>query len=276
MANETFPLRSEDSKIRAEHLPAPSLERGLKIVEALVLSKQGMRLSQIALRFGLGKSTTFRILRTLKEMGYVCCIEDDHRYFATSKLLSLGRSASLTLRSHNRALPFLKNLRKNTDLTVQLSALEDRELVVVEKLGIASTHQVASWVGKRSAMHATAMGKAVLAFLPEGEMERIIRSHGMQRFNANTIVSLAQLKRHLQEIRYRGFACDNEESELGVRSVAAPVFDRFASAAGAVSVAGTTEQITSNNLTGLAEKVKQTAEEIRNSLPMCFTAAPAV
>jgi len=221
-----------------------------------------MTLSQVAFKFGLGKSSAFRLLRTLREMGYVCCSEPGNHYFASSKLLQLGRSASLTLRVQSRTVPYLRELRRKSGLTVQLAALEDRELIVLEKLKAAECSPGATWVGKRLAMHSSGLGKAVLAYLAEEEIDSILRIYGMQRYNANTIVSPEQLKMHLREIRYRGFAFENEEYELGIRSLAAPIIDGCSVVVAAVSATGSVSQITSDNLAGLVELVKQTAQGI--------------
>jgi DNA-binding IclR family transcriptional regulator len=112
-------------------------------------------------------------------------------------------------------------------------------------------------------MHASALGKVILAFLPEPEVNRIINTHGLCRYNTNTISSASYLKEHLKMIRHRGFAFDNEEEELGFRHVAAPVFfgnHRVVTAA--VDLTGTTKHITPENLPALADLAKQGADSI--------------
>jgi DNA-binding IclR family transcriptional regulator len=221
-----------------------------------------MTLSQVSLRFGFGKSSAFRLLRTLRELEYVQCLQENNRYIATEKMLALGKYASINLRLHSRARPYLRELRKNTSLTVLLGAVSDREVIIVEKLETPRS-PVRSWIGKRLPMHSTGIGKVIMAFMNEEEIEQALRIFGMQRFNANTIVSSERLKQQFQIVRYQGFALENEENELGVRSVAAPVPDQSGRVMSAVSLVGTVQQITSENLANLVELIKSTASDLK-------------
>ena len=105
-------------------------------------------------------------------------------------------------------------------------------------------------------MHSTALGKAILANLPEFQLNELIQLHGLSRHNSNTIHSEEQLRDHLRTIRYRGFALDNEEDQLGYRHVASPIFNQASHVVGAVDVAGTRDQVSGENLADLADLVK--------------------
>lgn len=251
-----------ETSVSVEHLPAPSLQRGLRILETIANSKNGMTLSQISLRFGFCKSTTFRLLRTLREMGYVHCFEEERRYFVTDKLLTLGKEASVKLSLRSGATPHLRTLRKTSNLTVLLAAVEGCQVVVVEQFEAPSSH-ISSWVGKRLPLHSTSIGKVALAFMPDEEIDLALKTFGMQRFNVNTIVSSERLKRHLNTVRNQGFAFENEESELEVRSVAAPIFSHLGKVVAAIALAGTPRQITLENLANLGEIVKGTADTLK-------------
>jgi len=106
------------------------------------------------------------------------------------------------------------------------------------------------------------VGKALIAFLSEAEFNQHVRTKGLPKHNSNTIVSIKELRRELVRVRGSGYALDDEEDEMRVRCVGAPIFDVSRSVAAAVSIAGPTNQIPANRIQALARAVKQTAAEI--------------
>jgi len=242
------------------------LSRGLQILEALAGSKRGITLSELARKLRIPKSTTQRLLCTLKASGYVYCEYDNRHFFVGEKMSQLSRRAVQSRCLCGRTYILLDDLRRKCQLAVHLAVLEDDEVVIRSKLESIAVKDDTNWVGKHVEMHASALGKAILAFLPDSQAERFIRTHGLPRYNDNTIFSHNQLREHLKLIRYRGFAFDNEEAELGFRRVASPIFLGGGSVAAAVDVTGTTEQISSENLPSLADLVKREAAEISRTI----------
>ena len=109
-------------------------------------------------------------------------------------------------------------------------------------------------------------GKALIAFLPEGELNYLIREHGLPRHNEKTITSSMRLKEELARVRRLGYAFDDEEDEIGLRCIGAPVFEQAGKAVASVSVAGTVRQIHPRNRRLIAEQVQQTASAISREL----------
>jgi DNA-binding IclR family transcriptional regulator len=181
------------------------------------------------------------------------------------KLFTLANTGLGGLGVRQQAAPFLKTLGQKTKLTVNMAILEQNEVVLIEKVEPPSIFRLATWVGQRLPLHCTGLGKALLAYLPEAELDHIIKA-GLLRHNENTIVSAKKLKEHLELVRKLGYAVDNEEATIGLRGIGAPILDGDSQAIASISVSGTTTQITEDNLTSLAGNVRQTATEISRCL----------
>lgn len=164
------------------------------------------------------------------------------------------------------ARPFLQALREKTGLTVHLAVLEEGEAVIIERVEASGPIRMANWVGRRLDVNCTGVGKALIAFLSEAEFNQHVRTKSLPKHNNNTIVSIKELRRELVRVRELGYALDDEEDEMGVRCVGAPIFDVSQSVTAAVSIAGPKNQIPANRIQVLARRVKQTAAEISSHL----------
>jgi IclR family acetate operon transcriptional repressor len=139
---------------------------------------------------------------------------------------------------HEVALPYLHDLLVRFQETVNLGVLEHNEIVYLEVLESPQAFKMSSHVGARDYPHATSLGKAVLAFLPEKEVERIIRATGMPKRTEKTICSFSRLKEELTLIRRRGYSIDDQENEEGARCVGAPLLDSRGNVMAAISLSG--------------------------------------
>ena len=134
------------------------------------------------------------------------------------------------------------------------------------KLDPPGTYRLATWVGKRMEMHCTGMGKAMAAYLQPDELDRLVNAYGLPRHNDNTISSTKRLQEDFRAIQERGYSIDDEEDELGFRCVGAPIFDCERRVVGAVSVAGTTDQLNGFRLLRTGEQVCGTTSAITGLL----------
>jgi len=244
----------------------PSLERAMTLLELLSKSSKGMRLGDLARSLGLAKSSTHCLLLTLERCGYLERNEQTHRYMFGLKFFSLANLAISKVKLRDEAMPFLQHLGNTSHMTAHLAILDQGEVVIIEKVDGAGLLKVATWVGKRMEMHCTGVGKAAIAYLPDDELDILIRKRGLPRHNENTVTSARKLKLQLAEIRKVGYSVDYEEDEVGLCCVGAPIFDHARRVMGAISLAGTTSQITPDNLTSLAEKVKKAALAISKTM----------
>jgi DNA-binding IclR family transcriptional regulator len=182
------------------------------------------------------------------------------------KLFSLANLALSGVELRENAAGFLQPLMQRSRLTVHMAIIEDHEAVLIEKIEPPGLVRLATWVGKRLELHCSAVGKCLLAYLPEAEFLRLVRDRGLTRNNENTITSIRRLKQQMMQVRQAGFAIEDEEGEIGCRCVGAPVFDHSGTLIAAISVAGTTAQIRSEEFTYFGRLVRQTASDISEAL----------
>jgi DNA-binding IclR family transcriptional regulator len=237
----------------------PALERGLAILELIAQSKGGLTFSQLARHFDFPKSSVHCILLTFERQGYLQRDEASGRYMTGQKLVSLANVAIDGIVLREKATPLLRALVQATGMTVHLAIMDRDEVMVIAKMDRPGMKRVATWIGKRVGIHCTSLGKCFLAHLPDSEVDRLIGGRVLMRHNENTIVSPARLKKDVAKTRLTGYAMDDEEEEIGVRCIGAPVISWEGQAVAAISVVGTTETITAETINALIDQVKQTA-----------------
>ncbi|MFN7993468.1 MAG: IclR family transcriptional regulator [Bryobacteraceae bacterium] len=243
----------------------PALERALTILESLSKSRHGLTLSQLARSLELPKSSVHCLLLTFERHGYLHRDEASGRYRLGLRLCDLANVALSGVMLREQAAPLLVQLRENTQLTTHMAVLEQDEVVLIEKVAPLASH-VNSWIGKRMDVHCTALGKALTAYLPEEQVEALVRRRGMLRHNDNTIATLKRLKDELEQVRRLGYSIDDEEEEIGVRCIGAPVLNSDGLAVAAISITGSTAQISSETRDGLVAKIRGTAVAIAGQL----------
>jgi DNA-binding IclR family transcriptional regulator len=242
----------------------PALERALLILEFLARSRHGVTLSQLTRKLQLPKSTSHALLLTFERCGYVQRDEATGRYRMGSRLYALANMALSGTSLRDQAAPFLYTLMQQTGLTVHLAILEQGEAVLIDKVEPPGEPKVATWIGKRMGLHCTALGKALVAALPEAEVEELVRRQGLLRHNENTIASLRKLRQACEQVQQLGYSIDDEEEEIGVCCVGAAILNGERQVVAAISVSGPTTQLAS--IPAAASLVKQTARAISRHL----------
>ena len=240
----------------------PSVDRVITVLEFLAQSKRGFSVSEISRNLALPKSSTFLVLATLVSRGYLQKNAETGKYYFGVNLVKLSRKVLDNLDLRDVAKPFLNSLMKKTGLTVHLAVLADIEAVLVDRACPRGSSVGADWIGRTLDINCTGVGKALCAFLSEDQFNQLIRAKSFARHNENTIVTIRGLKRELARVRELGYALDDEEDEIGLRCVGAPIFDAEQRTVAAVSVAGTTEDIPLDRVQTLATTLRQTAAEI--------------
>lgn len=243
----------------------PSIERALGLLELLAHSHHGLTLAEVAERMGIPRSSAHTILLSLERHEWLRRSGRTRRYLFGPKLFSLANRALGGTSLREAAAPALKRLQQETGLSVHMAILEEDQAVLIEQYAPPKA-RLHTWVGKRMELHCTALGKVLLAWLPEEEVRRILSDRGLARHNENTKSSPRRLLEELQETCRRGYAVDDEEAEIGYRCLGAPVFERSGSVVAAISVSGTTSQLHFVNAAPIASKLCQTAAEIARAL----------
>jgi len=253
-------MRSIVAKLK--EYSVPSIERALSVLECLGQAKRGYSTSEIGRRLGIPKSSAHLILSTLERRGFLQKNAKTGRYCFGLQLVSLSRSALENLDLREEANPFLRSLMQESGLTVHMAVLERDEAVIIEKVEAPGLVRLASWIGRRLDVNCTGVGKVLLAFLPDDELEYLLKTKDFARHNGRTITSKSALRRELKVVKQSGYSLDNEEDEPGVCCIGAPVFDENGKAVAAISVAGISSQIGTARVPILARLVTRVAGSI--------------
>ena len=232
-----------------------SVERTLKILEVLSDYSDGLGITELSDKVNLHKSTVFRLLSTLINRGYVTQDLESSKYKITFKLFELGSKKVDKLDLLKSSKPYTRMLMESVNEVVHLIIRDEAEIVYIDKVEANNTISMASRIGKRNPMYCTATGKAILAFLPEEEVLKVWNSSKIVKMTGNTITDFILFKKELHNIRQNGYAVDDVENELGVRCVAAPIFDFKGDIAAAISVSGPVNRITDDKIDFISNEV---------------------
>ncbi len=235
------------------------LDRALAILEVLSAEGPDLSLGEISDKLDLHKSTAHRLTMVLERHKLIERHSVSGRYRLGLKLFELGSRAISHLDLRERARPVLDQLVLETGETVHLGILDDTEVLYLDKVEPARSVRMSSTVGRRNPVYCTAMGKAILAYLPEAQVEAIVRKQGLKAVTANTITSFLDLKAELKVIRERGYAIDNEEIEEGLRCIGCVVRDFSGGAVAAISVSGPSFRVTKEKVNALSRPVVSAA-----------------
>jgi DNA-binding IclR family transcriptional regulator len=192
-----------------------------------------------------------RLLHTLRSHGFVKELPD-HSYRLGPATFQLAFTALEGLKLRSVARPYMEKLNAQTGETIHLGTLEDDDVVYIEKVEARHRVRMHSSIGAIATLHCTGVSKAVLAFLPEAERERLIGSHTLNRFTDRTLCTVAELKADLATARERGYAIDDEEHEPGIRCIAAPIVGADGDVVGAISLTAPLSRIDRDSLEGFA------------------------
>lgn len=214
-----------------------ALEKTLRITEALTAFGGPHRLAELSAAAGVPKSSTYRILVSLVEQGYAVT-DGDGSYGVGLRLRTLA--AEISTDRPEGIVELLEFLQKCTGLAVHLALRSGNALTYIRKVESAQPYRTASRVGMRIPLHATAIGKALLAHLPPEEAEGLLRATGMPALTRQTVTDRERLAEDLRTVRTRRYAVDDEEHEPSIRCIAAPVFDRAGVPVGGVSLTAVT------------------------------------
>lgn len=234
-----------------------SVARSLALLEA-VASESEVGLVELAQRTGLQPSTAHRLLSTLIECGYVVQNARTSRYRLGHKVVELTGSAEQRLRRLRAVVrPHLETLRDLTDETTNLVVLDRFNAIYVDQCESSRAVRMFAEIGRTVPAHASASGKAMLAFSTDGVVERLCARASLEALTSQTLTDPERLRLELARVRARGYAVDNEEFEEGVVCVAAPIFTSGGAVLAAVSVSGPAGRMHRRDLAGLGEAVAE-------------------
>jgi IclR family KDG regulon transcriptional repressor len=242
-----------------------SVERAFAILEFLDGSRRGWNISELSRKLRIPKSTTHVIVLTLQRLGYLALDAHTREYSLGLKVYGLGRGLMKSFSLPERALGPMQWLAQTTRCTAQLAVLADDQAMYIQKVEGPGLIQFDSYIGKRTNLHCTAVGKVLLAYSPAQKQEHILTRKSFAHYTHKTITSPGFLRKEIAQVCQRGYAIDDEEEELEVRCVAAPVFNQSGEFMAALAIAGTIGQIREENIDVLARFVIRAARAIFRS-----------
>ncbi len=233
-----------------------SLARGLKILDLLSQSQEGVGITEMAEVLEINKSSASRLVNTLVKYGYADKDEATRLFHLGPRVVTLSRSILTRLPLREVAKPYLRQMMEATGECAHLGILAHGCVLYIDQVESPATLRVNAEVGTLNPLHCTALGKVLLAF---NDLEI---PNSLEIFTPQTITDTEILRSHLDTVRRLGFAVDDEEFDTGVRCIAVPIFDFRNKAIGSIGISGPSTRITDELLPDLAATVVKIGKEL--------------
>lgn len=246
-----------------QHIRAVS--RALTVLQCFSHEAPELTLAELSGRAGLSKSTVLRLLLTLEEHGFVQHDPLTSKYALGLSLVELGAIALEHLDLRRAARPLLELLREQTQESVSLTVMGSDQVLYVEMLESPQPVKIAARPGRRLPAHCTGTGRAFLAFGPEADVERIL-SQELKAYTPYTVTNPGELRQIILETRERGFAVSEQEFELGITGVGAPIWGANGRVAGVIGVVGPSYRIPPERALQLGKEARDTADAISRQI----------
>ncbi|MEE4240629.1 MAG: IclR family transcriptional regulator [Desulfopila sp.] len=237
-----------------------SLAKGLSILE-LLAEKGILSASQVAVHLKTNRAGAHRFISTLRDLGYVDKTPDG-KFCLSFKTLELGMKKIDGFEIRHFAGPYMQEIALAFKETVNLGHWDRGTVVHLDKINSTEILRMDLGLGAKAPAYCTGLGKAILAFLPEVELDLYLESVVFEQFTPHTITSVERLLDEIDKTRVRGFAIDDEELSLGLRCIAAPVFDYTGRPVYAMSVSAPTQRMSSERMQIIKEKLLSVCQRL--------------
>ena len=246
---------------RINNLPQ-TVGRALDILEAFMETNEALGITELSRRVNLNKSTAYRIVQALRTRNYIIQDHQTNKYSLGHRILRLASSFLNQNKLRELARTHLEELSKKTSQTIQLAILERDKVVYIDQVEGTDIFQVRLRIGDRGPLHCTAAGKSILAFLPEGEMEKIFEKSKFLSFTDKTITSMSQLRNDLRKIRRVGFSFSDQEYDKNLRAIGAPIIGMGSKVMGALALVAPYHRIKVKEVPYYGNMVRETGLKI--------------
>jgi DNA-binding IclR family transcriptional regulator len=269
MRNASTPRRAEpdvahgDTRGSDENLK--SLVKVARILECFSTVDRSLSLGDICARTGFPKSTTHRLLASMRETGLLDQDRERDRYRLGLKLFEFGNLVLANMDLHREARPSVDALTRLSGHVVHLAVFDGNQAVVIHRSDPSPEGGSPATFIEAAPVHCTSVGKSILAFQAEAVVKRIAGA-GLERYTENTITDARRLEAELARIRKRGYAIDDAEHQPGLRCVGAPIRDQSGRVFAGLSVSGPAWRLRTEDVKGLSELVIHHARAISTSL----------
>jgi IclR family transcriptional regulator, KDG regulon repressor len=242
-----------------------ALQRGLRLLQLFSESPQGLTAKQVAIRSRLPVSTVHRFLANLESAAFLNC-SGAGVYQLGIACFAIGQAALGQLDVRRVSLPYLEELNRKTRETIHLTLRHGLSAVYVEKLDSPEPLRIHSRIGAAVPLHCTAVGKVMLAYMPDEARDKVLPQLGLKRLTPNTVGNLQELAAELYRVRKNGYACDLEEHELHIRCIAAPIWDHAGEVNASVSITAPMVRMAVTRLRQLAPLIQTAGVQISREL----------
>ncbi len=250
---------------RPEQTTIQALDRSLTILKALARG-EGMSLSELAEATGQAPATVYRVLSTFEAHGIVEVQPATQLWYVGQEAFRIGSAFLGRTSLVEQARGEMRALMAATGETANLAIADGGQVVFISQVETHQPIRAFFRPGTRGPIHASGIGKALLAYYPEAAVERIVREQGLAAFTPRTITAPARLADELAAIRARGWAVDEEERTEGMRCIAAPIFNEFREAVAGVSVSGPTVRMARTGAAAFGAQVRAAADRITRAI----------
>lgn len=261
----TLTVRREETDTNGD-LAAPTAAKTMAVIEAVGRKADGLTQAEVVKETGCSANLVLRVLSTLETLGYVSRQDESRRYVLTGRLMEScqprAMDKSLVLCAH----PVMQWLRDQSRETVQLVIRAGGKGLVLEQVSGLEPVQVMGRVGMQVPLYSCAPGKAILALLPEAELEEWLAATTLKSFTENTKATREELLDDLARSRQRGYAEDWEEGIEGIRCVAAPIVDAYQRPVGAITVMSPTMRLPRKRFPEIGQWCIEAAARVRKEL----------
>jgi len=257
--------RPRKSRTTSASPPIQSLERALDVLDALSASG-GLTLSELATRLGQSASTLYRALSTLEQRQIVEVDHADQTWNIGPASFRLGSSFLRRSGLIERSRPVMRALMESSGETANLAVERNEQILFVNQIETHETIRAFFAPGTQSPMHASGIGKALLSHYPEHRLARFLRRNTLSGYTGQTITNPVHLRAELADARRDGYAFDNEERSLGMRCVAAAVFDQYGEAVAGISVSGPSNRMPLGDIARIGAQVANAGRDLSRRL----------
>jgi DNA-binding IclR family transcriptional regulator len=243
-----------------------AIERACSILGAFSADRPELGVTELAEILGLHKSTVHRFLVNLERGGLIERLPRSGRYRLGLRLFELGSLVVQQMNLWDEALPFLEALVRDSGETGHLAVLDGGEAIYVERVETRRALRIPSAMGRGYPVHATNLGKVLIAYQSEERVREILAERGMQAFTKKTITDPATLAAELATVRQQGYAIDDEEYDEGLRCIGSPIMDHTGQVVAALGIGGPVTRVTPERVPELAKLVRMAAKGLSRRL----------
>jgi DNA-binding IclR family transcriptional regulator len=246
--------------------PIGAVDRALDILDLFSQQVPELGIAEIAEATGLHKSTAAGLVYTLEARGYLGQNPANRKYRLGPRLAERAAVFLSQAEVRRAAEPHLRTLQREVDESLNLAIRDGADVIYIERVSSSQTLGMRAGIGRRAPTYCTALGKALLAALPDAEVTRLFPNPAFAPMTASTLPDLPHLLADLAETRRRGYALDDEENEYGGRCVAAAVYDHTGQAVAAVSISAPTQRFPREQVPAYGRRVAAAAQAISAEL----------